>query len=86
MSEREMLAKMESLLKKNIEISKEIERTGRRAEKYIRVGNVFGLVKFIILVIALILIFIYVPPFVQKLLEAYQEFWKAVNSLLPTNG
>ena len=86
MSEREILEKMEEMLKKNTELTREVRRLSRRAEKYIRLSNIFSLVKFIIMIIILVLIFIYVPPFVQKLLEAYQEFWKAVNSLLPTNG
>jgi len=84
--EKEILEKMEEMLEKNLEISRRIEKISRRAEKHIKLANIFGYIKFGLVVIILILIFIYVPPFVQKLLEAYQEFWKAINSFLPTNG
>lgn len=64
------------LLEKNLELTEEIYKMSRSVRNYVITQRIFGVLKFLIIVVPIILAFIYLPPLVKGAIAPYQELLK----------
>ncbi len=79
---------MKKLLEQNIELSKKVLKLSKKNHNILKWQYFFGFLKIILIVIPLILGIIYLPPFLEKILDSYQGFLglnEKVESINPAN-
>ena len=74
------------LLKQNLLVSQEIERLTKRIYSFIVFSRVMWWVKLLIVVIPLIMAFVYLPPFVQTIINSYNELLMTKNQLVSSTS
>jgi hypothetical protein len=65
--------KVEKLLKENLETTQEIREMTRYIKRYVVVSQILGFIKLVLFVIPVVLGIIYLPPFIEKIIQQYQN-------------
>lgn len=65
--------KLEALLAENLELNKQILKSVNSTQRYIKFARIISVFKILLILVPLVLALIYVPPFLQKVLGAYNE-------------
>lgn len=73
------------LLRENVRLSKKIQASVEKTEKYIFWMKVLNFIKVLLIAIPLVLALIYLPPAVQKLAATYQDIFSTVDNLKSGN-
>lgn len=66
---------LERLLKKNIELNEKIYESCKKTEKYIFHIKIFGILKFLIVIIPIVFGVIYLIPFLKDFIGMYKDFF-----------
>ncbi len=61
------------LLRANLEKSEEVLKISREIKKYMRLQNIWGTLRLLLIVAPIILGFIYLPPLIQEYLSSYKN-------------
>ena len=61
------------LLKQNLLVSQEVERLTKRIHSYIVFSQIMWWVKLVLFLVPVIMAFVYLPPFMRGLVEAYNQ-------------
>lgn len=65
--------KIKKLLQENIKYSKEILKLSVKIRRYIFFAQIMTVIKIIIIVVPIILAFIYLPPYLEDLIEKLND-------------
>lgn len=74
-------SRVEELLEKNIEYNKKILQSVEKTRKYINYLKIVNMIKLIVIIVPLILALIYVPPFLQDMIEIYKDLFGGASTL-----
>ena len=66
---------LERLLKENIELNEKIYESCQKTEKYIHFIRAFGIVKFILVVIPIVIGVLYVVPLLGSFFDMYKDLF-----------
>lgn len=64
---------IKDLLKKNLELTEEINKKIERINRFVAWQKIFGLLKILIFVVPIVLGIIYLPPLLKDVIGQYQE-------------
>lgn len=67
------IASLESLIRENLELTREIIEHTRKTRRYILFGQVLNVIKVVLIAGPVILAIIYLPPLIQEWFGAYTE-------------
>lgn len=68
------------LLEENTKLLRDIQATTERTRRYIFMGEIFSIVKILLIVVPVILGFVYLKPYFQTVVGSYQELLGAPSS------
>ena len=71
--EEEKQDRLEKLLEEHLEQNKKILETVERTRRFMNYLRVVNLIKLVVIIVPIIFALIYVPPFLQHLIDAYEE-------------
>ena len=64
---------LNELLQANLERSEEILQISKDIKRYIRWQQIWGILRFLLIVIPIIIGFIYLPPLIMEAIESYKS-------------
>lgn len=67
---------LQQLLKENLKISKDLYVMTKKINRWIFGQRIWGVVKFLLILIPFVLGAIYLPPLLNQALKPYQDFWR----------
>lgn len=67
------IEKLESLIQKNTKTAEETLKIVKKIDRYIFLRKVWGMIRFTLVLISFILAFIYLPGYLKKAYEMYQQ-------------
>ncbi len=65
--------KIEELLEKNIEMTKEIHRMTKKIDRFVFWQKIFQTINILVIVVPIMLGIIYLPPLLKSVIGQYQE-------------
>jgi len=71
---------IKKLVEKNIQLSEEILELSKKTKRYIFFQQIYGTIKFLIIVVPIILGIIYLPPLLQDAFSQYTNLLGDVSS------
>ncbi|MFW5884801.1 MAG: hypothetical protein ACOCUF_01015 [Patescibacteria group bacterium] len=70
---KEEKSKIEKLLEENLETTREIREMTKYIKRYVIISQILGFVKLFLIAIPVALGIIYLPPFIEKIIQQYQN-------------
>ena len=65
---------MKKLIEQNIELTKKILKLSKKNHGILRWQHFFGFLRILLIIIPIVLGLIYLPPFLETIVESYQSF------------
>ncbi len=75
---------LEDLLRENIALNKKIYASCQKSEKFIFFIKAFGIIKFILIVIPIVIGILYLIPLLSGFFDMYKEFFNHISEFMGT--
>jgi hypothetical protein len=72
---------LEQLLKENIELNEKIYESCQKTEKYIFFIKAFGIIKFILIIVPIIIGILYVIPLLGNFIDMYKDLFTSAGEM-----
>jgi hypothetical protein len=83
--ETKKIENIESLVQENLKLTKELNEKVKKINRYIFWQKVWGFIEFVLIMIPFILAIIYLPPYIKKAYNLYEQIISALPKSSTTN-
>ncbi|MDD3284290.1 MAG: hypothetical protein PHZ07_01720 [Patescibacteria group bacterium] len=79
--ENEKIQQLERLLKENIELNNKILESCLKTEKYMFSIKAFGIIKFVVIIIPIVIGLLFLVPYVGDFVQMYKDFFSGTGAV-----